>query len=317
MFFLAIQAIYCRNTVDVCFLVFFYISVFVESYFYPLICKTSFVGEHEASVYSDLEGTRFWVPKVKRDLVPFVDRCFSTFHDVVAAYRAYAEAAGFVVRVGGFKKWKGVITHRILLCNRAGYSKTIKKEGTVVDSVEEGGVKTTFSTNCPACLKVKAVTKSSSFVVYKFDDRHNHEMVSTDNMDLTRTGRELTVSDAKFIHSMSVNGIGPTVAHRLHSTLVGGHHLMHGTKNAYKNLSRDVRVLIGERDVQMVITQFQQKQKHQPNFAYEILHENGHLKCLFLADHISRIHYESFGDVVAFDATYSTNMYFYPLHFFY
>ncbi|XP_076935407.1 protein FAR1-RELATED SEQUENCE 5-like [Bidens hawaiensis] len=73
-------------------------------------------------------------------------------------------------------------------------------------------------------------------------------------------------------------GFGPTIALRVQVSLMGGQHLVRGSKNDWKNETRDVRCLIAYAEAQM-------------------------------ADDISRQNYNLFGEVLAFDATYGTNRY--------
>ncbi|KAK1361019.1 hypothetical protein POM88_045493 [Heracleum sosnowskyi] len=80
----------------------------------------------------------------------------------------------------------------------------------------------------------------------------------------------------------------------------------------FRNFSRDLKAYVGERDAQMIVDKF--KVKHGScecsYYAYDVDAE-GHLTKLFWADSIARRNYELYGDVVSFDATFDTNMYFY------
>ncbi|KAD6119100.1 hypothetical protein E3N88_10371 [Mikania micrantha] len=158
--------------------------------------------------------------------------------EVYKMHETYGELSGFGIRVGGYKKWKGEITHRVLVCNKAG-----KPRGKVVDSVNptlmSGACATCFKvTGCKALIRLRAIKGTSNYVLYEFSENHNHEIISSKNMDLTRKGKHLNFEDVHFIHAMSLN------------------------------------------------------------------------RAIFWADDVSKVSYQFFGDVIAFDATYSTNNYF-------
>ncbi|XP_022041287.1 protein FAR1-RELATED SEQUENCE 5-like [Helianthus annuus] len=48
---------------------------------------------------------------------------------------------------------------------------------------------------------------------------------------------------------------------------------------------------------------------HLPNYTFKYSVENGEIRHMFWADEISKVNYQAFGDVLAFDATYQTNKY--------
>ncbi|KAI3762763.1 hypothetical protein L1987_53204 [Smallanthus sonchifolius] len=84
---------------------------------------------------------------------------------------------------------------------------------------------------------------------------------------------------------------------------------MRGSKTDYKNVGRDIIMFIGNRDAQMLIQKLQKRSANLPNFSFEFSEVNGELRSLFWADGVAKVNYNAFGDVLAFDATYSTNKY--------
>uniref|UniRef100_A0A251RS77 Putative MULE transposase domain, FHY3/FAR1 family n=1 Tax=Helianthus annuus TaxID=4232 RepID=A0A251RS77_HELAN len=108
---------------------------------------------------------------------------------------------------------------------------------------------------------------------------------------------------------MSLNIIDPVVSQRVLVSMMGGHHNVRGTPTDFKNLSQSVRLYIGDRDAQLVIDRLKERSESLPDFYYEFVVEKGQLRSIFWADEISKINYEVFGDVLAFDATYHTNKY--------
>ncbi|XP_021975531.1 uncharacterized protein LOC110870660 [Helianthus annuus] len=92
-------------------------------------------------------------------------------------------------------------------------------------------------------------------------------------------------------------------------SLMGGHHNVRGTPTDFKNWSQSVRLYVGDRDAQLLIDHLKERSESLPDFYYEFVVEKGQLRLIFWADEISKINYEVFGDVLAFDATYHTNKY--------
>lgn len=262
-----------------------------------------------SNTYGSPNGTRYWVPDVVTQNKPVIGMTFVKLDDVVSMYQSYAEKAGFDIRLSTTKKKNGMITHRYIICSRAG--KPICSQN--VDSMDP---KSKYNlprsvnfkvTDCKAGIKVKAVNGSTSFELYDFVESHNHPLVAVENLDLTRKRRQLNFSDKDFIHRLSLAKVGPNVAHRMQSVLKGGQHMVRGTKTDFKNFSRDLRVFIGLRDAQMLVNMMEQRSKNLENFTFEYIVRGGELRSLFWADEVAKYNYRVFGDVLAFDATYNTN----------
>ncbi|XP_022022514.1 protein FAR1-RELATED SEQUENCE 5-like isoform X2 [Helianthus annuus] len=83
--------------------------------------------------------------------------------------------------------------------------------------------------------------------------------------------------------------------------------IVRGTPTDFKDWSQSVRLYIGDRDAQFVIDHLKERSESLPDFYYDFVVEKGQLRSIFWADEISKINYEVFGDVLAFDATYHTN----------
>ncbi|KAD6795856.1 hypothetical protein E3N88_06752 [Mikania micrantha] len=219
---------------------------------------------------------------------PQVGMVYSTWDEVVSMYEAYSELSGFGVRSGACKKWKGEITHRVLSCNRAGKPKEKKVSSLDATTHVSNRCRGFKVIDCKALIRLKAVKGSSSFLLYEFTENHNHELVSSDNMDLTRKGKHLNFDYINFVHTMSQHRVGPTVAHRFNTALKGGHQNMRGTRNVYRNISRDIRLFIRDRDVQLFLQRLKDRSDNLPNFEYEVLHDGRELKAIFWANDVSR-----------------------------
>ncbi|XP_076945812.1 protein FAR1-RELATED SEQUENCE 5-like [Bidens hawaiensis] len=189
--------------------------------------------------------------------------------------QAYASKAGFDVRISTTTRTKGAISHRYMVCSKSGIPcfKDVDTINTSSSSTKRRHRNIKVS-GCTACIRLKVPSTSVGFEIYNFIEGHNHDLVSDYNMDLTRGRRQLQFSEKKFIQSLQTAGFGPTVAHRVQSSLKGGQHLVTGTKSDFKNHARNVRSCVADAVAQMII---------------------------------DRCNYTMFGEVLAFDATYATN----------
>ncbi|KAK9049645.1 hypothetical protein SSX86_031386 [Deinandra increscens subsp. villosa] len=154
----------------------------------------------------------------------------------------------------GTHRHSGDVTkHRYILCNRAG-----KPKQKTIDSSDKSSLSTTKTvrsslTDCDACIRVKFDVETRQFVLYVFREAHNHELIGPDFMDFTKRRRKLDFSTQQFIHQMSLNKLGPNIAHRVQSSLKGGHHNVHGSTTDFKNFSRSIRLFIGNRDAKLIL----------------------------------------------------------------
>jgi hypothetical protein len=134
-------------------------------------------------------------------------------------------------------------------------------------------------------------------------------MVSSENVDLLRQNRQVTFEDQQFIHRVGLNKIGPSIAHNIQVSLKGGPQNVQGTAVDFKNVSRDFRLFIGDRDANLFVDTLQARRQNRQDFIFEYVVTNNELRSAFWADFVSLRNYEAFGDVCGFDATYDTNKY--------
>ncbi|KAK9063004.1 hypothetical protein SSX86_016874 [Deinandra increscens subsp. villosa] len=266
-------------------------------------------GGSSSRVFLTPNGTRFWKPNVDESLVPVIGTVFASWDDVVALYDTYAEESGFSTRLGTHRKVHDVTTSRIIKCNRSG--KPLLKRFDSTDPAALSKFKSSRSQmcGCTACIHVKFDPESKSYTLYSFVDYHNHEMYGKEFIEFSKKRRKVDFTTHQFVHEMSLHKIGPNISHRVQCTLKGGHQNVRGTVTDYKNISRDIRIFIGDRDAQMILDTLRSRSENLHNFFFEYVVDGHELRSLFWADDVSRCNYETFGDVLAFDATYKTNKY--------
>ncbi|XP_021771183.1 protein FAR1-RELATED SEQUENCE 5-like [Chenopodium quinoa] len=93
--------------------------------------------------------------------------------------------------------------------------------------------------------------------------------------------------------------------------LCGGFQNVRGSKNGFKNFSRELKVYISNADGAMFVQNLEQKVKTSKGGYYfdYCVDESRHLTRVFWADTIGRRDYQLFGDSLSFDSTYDTNKY--------
>ncbi|XP_076921982.1 protein FAR1-RELATED SEQUENCE 5-like [Bidens hawaiensis] len=219
----------------------------------------------------------------------------------------YAEKAGFCTRLGTTKKRNDIITTRYILCLKANKPKDQDVDSVGMCSTSSSRCVNFKVTDCNAFIKIRLVRGSSDYEIYGFMEEHNHGPLSSKH--ITKRKRILDFATKEFISNCRLACVGPTKAFKLHVVLKGGHHNLQGTLTDYNNFGKDIRELIADGDAQMVVDKFNERAKNVKNFTFKSRVFGTELTSLFWVDNISKINYEAFGDVMAFDATYHTNMY--------
>ncbi|GKA83603.1 FAR1-related sequence 5-like protein [Tanacetum coccineum] len=203
-------------------------------------------------------GTPYWRPDLSEDEKPKLGDIFDTFDDGYNMYKVYSEKGRFNICKSGIKRYKGKITHRYVLCNRAGkvrskFDINTLKEGDAEDEEKDGKRKrkrktVSMVTNCPAKIGFKAIPGTDCYKLFDFVENHNHPLMNENNMDLSRA-RDFR-----------------------------------GTPGDYRNFKSVVNLFIGDRDAQMIVDKIINRQLHVPEFSFEhhVLHDE--LVSMFWAD---------------------------------
>nr|KAJ0220947.1 hypothetical protein LSAT_V11C200051800 [Lactuca sativa] len=151
---------------------------------------------------------------------------------------------------------------------------------------------------CMVCGKLGELTKlraysfsfgfsfdgTLKYVVSDFVEQHNHE--------------KLDYSQEIFIHNFPKQNIGPV-----------GASVRGGLVSDFKNARRNLNCYIGGRDAKFLVDKMNDRKKNVSSFTFEYKVLNKRLNALFWADETAKYNYNSFGDVVALDATFSMNKY--------
>ncbi|KAD3068170.1 hypothetical protein E3N88_36050 [Mikania micrantha] len=220
--------------------------------------------------YLTHNGTKVCCPISDNDARPHVGATYCSWHDVISMCKDYAMKCGFSVRVGQTKRNKeDVITHKYLRCNKSGRPQSRRKFDTLAESSLHFRKSSFQVTDCKAHIGVQVTEATSTFCLYKFVECHNHPLVAPYNRDLTKAGRKLSFSTKQFIHHMTLNRIGPTIAHRFQVSMKSGHHNVKGTPTDFKNFSQAIRLFIGNRDSQLFLDRLRDRVQNLPDFYFD------------------------------------------------
>nr|KAJ0216117.1 hypothetical protein LSAT_V11C300132960 [Lactuca sativa] len=154
--------------------------------------------------------------------------------------------------------------------------------------------------------KVVFDEKKGFYKLYKFEERHNHDLVNEEYMHFLSSNMQLDNVAQEFIEKMGRVKIGPVKAYKIMQELRGTNNVG-GTIVDYKNQSRKVSCFIGNDDVHMVVDKYLNKMKEDPSLTFEFIRDKEMLVSLFWVDEAAKVNYREFGDIVSFDATFLTN----------
>ncbi|KAH6808347.1 hypothetical protein C2S51_029455 [Perilla frutescens var. frutescens] len=226
--------------------------------------------------------TQYYTPGCESSMKPVVGMIFKNISDGIEFYRAYAARCGFDIRLSSRKKSNdGTVTWRYLVCNREVSKNASMSPDGDIDYASKKRRRVSRRVRCMARLVLK-FSGERGYVVYSFEDRHSHVLVSDKHKGFLKVNRSLQDVHQKFILNCVRANIGPTTGFKMYNQTVGGYSNIGCTINDVKNFTRDLRAYIVGVDAQMLLDNL-----------YPICRRN----------------FAAFGDSVSFDTTYNTNRY--------
>ncbi|XP_019163433.1 PREDICTED: protein FAR1-RELATED SEQUENCE 5-like [Ipomoea nil] len=125
-----------------------------------------------------------------------------------------------------------------------------------------------------------------------------------------RGNRKLSVAQQAFLANCIKANIGSSTGFRLCKEVAGSYENVGATDMEFHNFKRDLQSYVDVVDGEMIIERFKTKREVCDRFFFDYhLDEENRLARLFWADPIGRGSFSCYGDVISFDATYSTNRY--------
>ncbi|KAL3831009.1 hypothetical protein ACJIZ3_019811 [Penstemon smallii] len=229
---------------------------------------------------------------------------FEKIDDAENFYTSYANLTGFDIRKQNVKRKNGeFVKNREWVCTRHGFRKPPKN-----GNCRKREPKPETRCGCKASFRVAHDRFSGHYTVTRFESSHNHPLQSCRK-------RYISSSDKSMLSLMTDVGIRPCHVMNLLEQLAGGAgKLSFRRKDGYNWLNKIRLEKIRGGDVNSVLTLFENMKLQDDGFVYKYtVDEEGALTRLFWCDGVSKAEYKLFGDVVAFDSTYNTNTYLYPL----
>ncbi|KAL3849480.1 hypothetical protein ACJIZ3_011362 [Penstemon smallii] len=224
---------------------------------------------------------------------------FEKIDDAENFYTSYANLAGFDIRKQNVKRKNGeFVKNREWVCTRHGFRKPPKN-----GNCRKREPKPETRCGCKASFRVAHDRFSGHYTVTRFESSHNHPLQSCRK-------RYISSSDKSMLSLMTDVGIRPCHVMNLLEQLAGGAGKLSFRRKDGCNWLNKIR----GGDVNTVLTLFENMKLQDDGFVYKYtVDEEGALTRLFWCDGVSKAEYKLFGDVVAFDSTYNTNTYLYPL----
>lgn len=262
------------------------------------------------------DGKTYWLPVVDDLHKPMEGTNYINLNEAYKFYEEYAKIGGFEARKGTQKPTKNNLAVKIkyFVCSREGFNtkKVVKcsniEEAVVVhNETKQTRERSSQRCGCEASVRLR-ITEDGKYILYIFNERHNHALVKPEYMVHLKSQRKLNNFNKRILHKLAEASIGPIVGYRVLTKLHGGHENVGATAVDCKNYHRDVIAYIGKADAQMVVDMLKKKRDCLPNFFFDFLVDEKKELCgLFWADDEMRRYYDGFSDVISFDATFNSN----------
>ncbi|XP_057457089.1 protein FAR1-RELATED SEQUENCE 5-like [Lotus japonicus] len=225
-------------------------------------------------------------------------------------YNFYARVKGFSIRKSKvLRNKKGEIVRQDFVCHKEGFreEKNRKREN------RKRETKVETRCGCIAKLRIRLLGESGRWHVALFGDCHNHAMLEAPQSAMLPAHRHLNEGDILGMNSMRKAGISTTQIYNLIADQSGGFEKTNFLK--VDMLNQMTKQKQREHcDAKAVLVYLKGLGSGDPGmFWSHHTDEEGKLKQMFWADGISRMDFQVFGEVLAFDATYRKNKYGCPI----
>ncbi|XP_019171996.1 PREDICTED: protein FAR1-RELATED SEQUENCE 5-like [Ipomoea nil] len=243
---------------------------------------------------------------------------FKTLDAGIQFYNNYAAKVGFDTRSSSLTTARdGMKIQKQIICNKEGFKNTGAQHCHSKPTADAGE-----GPSRPKRRRVSNITGCRTRIIFKyigaagyqvktFIEKHNHSMSSVLARQFLKGNRNISSVHQKFILDCAKANIGASKSHGLYSQIVGDYSEVGATVVDFKNVRRDLRAYILGVDAQILVHNLiKKKQEMCPAFAFDYeVDEDEQMSRLFWADPMSKKNFAAFGDVISFDATYSTNRY--------
>ena len=236
---------------------------------------------------------------------------FSSLEVAYLFYTWYSRVNGFSVRKDKVlrSKGSGEIMQQTFVCSREGK----RRDNGVALEDRKRRPKAETRRGCGAKFRVHVNVVTHRWYVSIFVVQHNHELLDAFSSGMLPAHRKMSDSDVMEMNNYRMAGIG---THQIFSSFAlksGGYeNVGFRQKDIYNQVGRQRAE--HESDCAAALKFLKDLESSDPlMFCRHKSNSEGQLELLFWSDGMSQIDYQAFGDVVAFDATYSKNKYKFPL----
>ncbi|KAJ0043852.1 hypothetical protein Pint_19120 [Pistacia integerrima] len=269
------------------------------------------VDDHSERVedYGSLEYSRCLAGGI---LEPTLGMEFSSEEDARNYYNAYAKQMGFSIRVNSYYRSKkdNLIISREFCCSKEGFRrvKRLRTSGSE-DGMKKRRARPITREGCEALMTVRR-RDDGKWYVAKLEKNHNHELVTPAMRHFLRSHKQEHNQNNSPSSSFSSSGLGLTASLNVLTEDCNGFGKMGFAAQTSVNYIGRGRLSTFGIDAQSLLGFFKVMQANDPAFYYAIqVDEEDRLSSVFWVDSRSRIAYNCFSDVVAFDTTYQVNQY--------
>ncbi|XP_057420178.1 protein FAR1-RELATED SEQUENCE 5-like isoform X1 [Lotus japonicus] len=226
-------------------------------------------------------------------------------------YAHFARAKGFCVRrynVIRSRKTSEILQQEFV-CNKNG-----KREDRGLSSEQRKRTpRRDTRCGCKAMFRVHVDITTTRWYCTWFTNDHNHDLFDDVDCGLQAPHRKLSLSDIVQLNGMKDIGMGVPHMWRAFATQCGGFENVPFTKRSVYNQIGKKRQMQNS-DASSSIQFIGKLSSNDSEMYWERTIDNDRrLQHLFWCDGISRLSYKVYGDVLAFDATYSKNKYLLPV----
>lgn len=243
---------------------------------------------------------------------PVVGMEFPSEDDARNFYNAYAKQTGFSIRVNSYYRSKkdNSIISREFCCSKEGFRRERRaKKIDLGDATKRRRARPITREGCKALMTVRRRDDGKWFVA-KLEKTHNHELVTPAMRHFLRSHKQACDPSKSSSNSFGSPGVdldSPLNVLAEESNSFG--QMVFAAQNSVNYIGKGRLSTFGM-DAQSLLGFFKVMQASDPAFYYAIqVDEEDRLSSVFWVDTRSRIAYNSFSDVVAFDTTYQANQY--------
>ncbi|XP_030958796.1 protein FAR1-RELATED SEQUENCE 5-like [Quercus lobata] len=196
---------------------------------------------------------------------PHLDMVFENLEVARAYYNAYARRKGFSIRVNHTRKNKDKIRVGIeYVCSKEGFRRQCNE-----DNERTGLERAETRVGCKVMIGLKKV--DDTWIVCKFVETHNHELLTPKSTSLLRGHRVITSAQKNLIDTLNESGIAPGKIMFVLSKESGGDYNVGCIPVDIQNyLGSKKRKLLQDGDAQGMYKYFIESQCKNPSFVYAI-----------------------------------------------